>query len=170
MKNAAKQKSYKVSESDFINLINAHEGILNKVTNLYADLREDRKDLKQEILLQWWKAIINFNYKSKVSTFLYKVALNAALNYNRKRRINHVNLDLAKNSTNVTQGDKVELLYLIIKALPPIDKMLITLHLDGYKNNEIAGIAGVSSNNLAVKLYRIKAIITKNLKANQNEH
>jgi RNA polymerase sigma-70 factor (ECF subfamily) len=43
--------------------------------------------------------------------------------------------------------------------------MIVTLHLDGYENEEIAEISGLTKNNTAVKLHRIKETLTKKLKA-----
>jgi RNA polymerase sigma-70 factor (ECF subfamily) len=49
--------------------------------------------------------------------------------------------------------------------LNEIDRMIVTLHLDGYDNEEIAEITGITKNNTAVKLHRIKETLTKKLNA-----
>ncbi len=79
----------------FIQTIKDNEGIIYKITRVYAKDTEDQKDLYQEIVYQLWKSFDSFKGKSKLSTWMYRVALNtsiAHLNQNKrtvfwKRRI-----------------------------------------------------------------------------------
>ena len=43
-------------------------------------------------------------------------------------------------------------------------RAIISMHLDGYENPEIAEVIGISNNNVAVKLYRIKQQLAHTLK------
>ena len=124
----------------------------------------------QEILLQSWRSYSNFKAKAQFSTWLYRVALNTALNFHRKRRKTE-NLDAVQQVLVDKQKDTsdTEILYLVIKSLSEVDRMLITLHLDGYKNGEIAEITGMTVNHINVKLHRIRTIITNKFKAIHNE-
>ncbi len=56
-----------------------------------------------------------------------------------------------------------------IALLNDIDKALITLHLDGYEQPEIAAIMGITPNNVRVKLFRIKNQLSKLIKDKLNE-
>lgn len=72
-------------------------------------------------------------------------------------------------SLNVSSVDKPfkdesESLYHAIRELNELDRMIITLHLDGYENEEIAEITGLTKNNVAVKLHRIKDGLIQKLK------
>ncbi len=69
------------------------------------------------------------------------------------------------NHSEKTEKDESEALYYAIRQLNEIDRMIITLHLDGYENEEIAEISGLTKNNTAVKLHRIKDGLIKTLKA-----
>ena len=55
----------KATEKQFLELANLHQGIIHKVCNMYAKTEEHRKDLFQEILIQWWKAYPSFKGDSK---------------------------------------------------------------------------------------------------------
>ena len=68
-------------------------------------------------------------------------------------------------STDGNRKDESEALYTAIRMLNEIDRMIVTLHLDGYENEEIADITGITKNNTAVKLHRIKETLTKKLNA-----
>jgi RNA polymerase sigma-70 factor (ECF subfamily) len=154
----------------FLEQIEEHTGIINKIVNLYADNSDDRQDLRQEILLQAWRSYESFENRSKFSTWLYRVCLNTALVFHRKsKRMVTVDIDDIKplsNNNEVHHG--AELLYLAVKQLPPAERSIIILHLDGYANEEIAEIIGISKNNAAVKLHRIKQTLTEKVRNEAN--
>lgn len=144
-------------QNDYMELIQANEGIIHKVISLYVDCEEDKKDLYQEILLQGWKSFQRFEGTSKFSTWLYKVALNTVLNFHKKRKKKaEAELPIPQATTATPPQEDHELLYQIIRSLNEVDRMLITLHLDGYKNKEIAEITGITQNHVNVKIHRIK--------------
>lgn len=154
-------------QREFTALINQNRGIIYKVIRLYIANEEDERDLFQEILFQAWKSYPRFDGRSKFSTWLYRVGLNTVLTFKRRPVVVVPHEDLASLnlSTTKTNTDESEALYLAIRQLPEIDRMIVTLHLDGYENEEIADITGLTKNNVAVKLHRIKEAITKKLKA-----
>ena len=52
----------------------------------------------------------------------------------------------------------------LILGLPKMDKIIITMHLDTYSNEEIAEMIGLTKNHVSVKLHRIKNHIKSTLK------
>jgi RNA polymerase sigma-70 factor (ECF subfamily) len=54
------------------------------------------------------------------------------------------------------KNENTRMLRFAIRKLPETERAIITLHLDGYSNPEIAEIMGISPNNATVKLHRIK--------------
>jgi len=155
-------------QQKYVELIQAHEGIIHKLIGLYVDNEEDRKDLKQEIMLQAWHSFKNFKGQSKFSTWLYKVSLNTVLNF-RKKEAKKAQLENdSLNKTTDSNKDDHEVLYSLIKQMNEIDKMLMTLHFEGYKNIEIADITGMTQNHINVKLHRLKQQLIEQFKALQN--
>lgn len=154
-----------MTEKEFIEALQNHAGIIHKILYLYVDHPEDKRDLKQEIQLQAWKAKDRFRGDSLFSTWLYRVALNTVFTFQRKKRINVISLDIAheKPSEPPEKSDRSELLLRVIKNLNDIDKTIITLHLDDHDHSEIAEITGLSKNNVGVKLHRIKENLRKKL-------
>ena len=119
----------------------------------------------QEIIYQAWKSYPSFEGKSKFSTWLYRIALNIVLTFKRRVKLVTPVEDLTSiNIVDETPKAETELLYLAIRSLNEIDRMIITLHLDGYDNEEIGSISGLSKNNVAVKLFRIREALTKKVK------
>lgn len=80
----------------FTKVIKENEGLIFKITTLYTNSIQDRKDLYQEILYQLWKSFTSFNEQSKLSTWMYRVSLNTAIYHLKqtKRRINTIPIDL----------------------------------------------------------------------------
>ena len=68
----------KAKQTEFLNLIDQHKGILHKVSRMYMDNAEDQNDLVQEIVLQLWKSFERFEGNSQFSTWVYSIAWNTA--------------------------------------------------------------------------------------------
>jgi RNA polymerase sigma factor (sigma-70 family) len=152
-----------MQEAEFISLVQKNERIIYKVVSLYTDTVQDKEDLFQETLLQLWKSSNRFNGESSFTTWVYRIALNVALNFKRNSK-QKVNLDpineVSLLKAEAADKEEYEILYLIIKHLNDADKLLITLHLDGYSHEEIGEIAGISKNYVNVKIFRIKEQIS----------
>ena len=156
-----------MTEKEFTDLIKQHRGIIFKVIRLYIRYADDEQDLFQEIVYQAWRSVKNFKGDSKFSTWLYRVSLNTVLTLYRKPRVVMPHEDLASlpvADRSDDHYDEKQTLYQAIRALNEIDRMIIMLHLDGYGNDEIATIAGLTKNNVAVTLHRAKETVVKKIK------
>ncbi len=153
-------------EKEFIHLLNQHQKIIYKVCNLYMDLHSDREDLFQEITLQAWKAYGNFRGDAKFSTWLYRVALNTAITFFRKdkKKPDIYSTDIipekVEESTDPLE-EQVKAMYAAIGELSKIDKALVMLYLEDYSYQEIGEMMGITANNVAVKMNRIKVKLTE---------
>lgn len=150
------------SEKEFLHQLNEHQKIIHKVCNLYMQFPEDKEDLFQEVTLQAWKAYHKFRGDSKFSTWLYRVALNTAITFFRKdKRTNFIDTvaEIPEKSFS-NEKDPVEeqtkAMYMAIGELSKIDKAIIMLYLEDYSYAEISDIIGITANNIAVKMNRIK--------------
>jgi RNA polymerase sigma-70 factor (ECF subfamily) len=139
----------------FIEQIEANQGLVNKVIFLYADDAEDRKDLRQEIISQAWHSFKNFRGEAKFSTWLYRVALNTAVTHLKKQKTRKVYTAEHISSPTTDQGEG-ELLQFILGLLNPIEKSIVLLTVEGYKQPEIAELLGISHENVRVKMHRIR--------------
>lgn len=148
-----------MTEKAYLQKIEEHKGIILKVVNLYADDLEDRKDLYQEIVFQSWSAYGRFEGNSKFSTWLYRISLNVALTYLKKRKkVSQLKENTLQEYSYQPQelSERADFLYRAIKQLAETDRSIIMLHLDGFDNAEISEIIGISKGNTNVKLHRIK--------------
>jgi len=157
-----------MSKREFLRMIQDNQRIIHKVCRIYRDSPEDREDLFQEVIFQLWRSYPSFRGGSKSSTWLYRIALNTAMASFRK---NKPNITLAEylpdeqfEDINDEGNERREKLLKSIRQLSEPDRALIALYLDELSYQEIAGILGISENNVGVKLNRIKIKLQKLIK------
>jgi len=153
----------------FLSMLANNKGIIYKVANSYCKNVEDRNDLIQEITINLWKSWSKYNDKFKVSTWMYKIALNVAISFYRKTyQRDSFNLENYKEFIFIDEGEDIELsdnikqLYYYIAKLDELNKALILLYLDQYSYEDIASTLGISKTNVATKISRIKNQLKKN--------
>ena len=161
---------------DFISILERNIGIILKIARVYTNTLQDREDLIHDITLQMWKAFPGFEGRSKVSTWIYRIALNTALNYRRNSRKNHdfidIPVDLLANKTDADSASdaQIELLYESIAELDEFNKAIILLYLDGKSHEEIAEISGISKTNVGTRISRIKEQLRNLTNSKQKNH
>jgi RNA polymerase sigma-70 factor (ECF subfamily) len=156
-----------MSEAQFLEHINSNRKTIYHLINIYVQNVEEREDLKQEIIFQAWKSKDSFRYQSSFNTWLYKLSLFTIITA-KKKQSKMVLVDLKdahsiENEEN-TKNDQAELLYKQMTQLDYLSRTILTMHLDGFSNPEIADFIGITINNLNVKLHRIKEKIINSLK------
>lgn len=148
-----------------------HGAILHRVANGFAS-GADRDDLRQELMLALWHAVPAFAGASKPSTFIYRVAHNAALTWRRgtatyRRHVERFGAEAggdAEREKSGAESEALALIYAQIRGLPPLDRSLILLQLDGVSYAAIAEIHGLTENHVGVRLSRIRQKLTDALK------
>lgn len=154
-------------EEEFLKAIKEHQGIILKVCRMYCSHNTEAEDLFQEILLALWKAWQSFKSESKLSTWMYRIALNTSISRLRKSG-NSIKFDeleathLALPDTSTFRLDIIydEELQTAISTLGTFDKAILMLYLDEKSYRDIAEVLGITESNVAVRINRIK----KNLK------
>lgn len=153
-----------------------HGAILHHVVNGFA-WGDDRNDLMQELLLALWKALPAFRDDAKPSTFIYRVAHNAALTWRRTRlnyarKVEEFGAQLPSvPATTAAPPDTalLERIYAEIRRLPALDRSLMLLSLDGVSYREMAEIHGLTESNVGVRLNRAKHTLAQQLKDTRHD-
>jgi RNA polymerase sigma-70 factor (ECF subfamily) len=146
----------------FEDWLSRHRGLLFKVVRAYATTPPDQDDLFQEIALQVWKSIPNFQRRSAESTWLYRVALQTALAWTRRERKHRTGQRDLGPVEHVLQAPsepvdpRLDWLYAEINRMEAVDRSLCLLQLDGFSYREMAELLGISASNVGVKVHRIK--------------
>ncbi len=80
------KKAQKGDVSAFEQIINRYQSVVYSVSYRYAENQDDASDMAQEIFLKMFRTINSFQFKSRLSTWIYRVATNTCLDLLKKRR------------------------------------------------------------------------------------
>lgn len=152
-----------MDEHPFIELIEKHDAAIGRVCRSFCRDAEDRKDLRQDILMHLWIGWKDYRPDHKPVTWLYRVALNTAVSWLRQRKKHLVTLplDAFDLPEDTTLREQSALLKTIIALLPASDQRLINLYLDGFSSDEIGRMMGMSQTNVTTRIARIKEKLRK---------
>jgi RNA polymerase sigma factor (sigma-70 family) len=156
-------------QRQFVQLLQAHRGIVYKVAGCYSRNPADRADLVQEICLQLWRAFSRYDRQRKFSTWMYRVALNVAISQVRRsyrpeagrfEPLGEIHLKtLGADDTDRERLEQLEVMYAFIAELEPLNRALMLLYLDDHSYTEMADILGIRETNVATKISRIKSTL-----------
>ncbi len=155
-------QSARVEHERFLALVAAHQGALFKVAWAFARSAHDRDDLLQEIATRLWMAFGRYDGGRPFSTWMYRVALNVAIDFRRRRRRwgrerSGLDEQTAQGAT-VSQADAEHALELreLLEQLGDADRALLLLHLEEQTHREIGAVLGISESNVGTRLNRLK--------------
>lgn len=148
-------------EEPFLALLNAHRGVIHRISRTYATGSVDRQDLFQEIVYQLWRSFPSYRRDSSPITWLYRVALNTALTAHRRRtrRPRLVPLEaVPEPAAPPAEADDPEaaVLHRAIGRLEEIERALLMCYLEDLSYARIGEILGISESNVGVRLTRIR--------------
>jgi RNA polymerase sigma-70 factor, ECF subfamily len=167
-------------EELFAVLVRRYQARIHSHVTRMVGNREDALDLTQEIFLKVFQALDRYNPEFKFSTWLFRIAGNAAIDQLRKKRPRTVPLETRdpegvvssaeyKSSEpdpfgrlrNVERGDAIER---AISELPSEFRELIGLrHFVGLSYEEIAQVKGMPLGTVKNKLFRARAVLKERL-------
>jgi RNA polymerase sigma-70 factor, ECF subfamily len=160
-----------LKKQNFIQTVIENRGIIKSLCKIYFASNEDQKDAFQDVILQLWKSFDSFRGESEISTWIYRVTLNTVLAKIRreKKSVTGESIDTPHFCiADAKADDNVELLSMIIQSLKDIDKAIVVLHLEGYRNIEIAEILKTTPTNVSTRYNRIKSLLK--MKFNNKSH
>ncbi len=166
-------------KSLFLAWLDEHGSSVMKVARAYTVGGDECQDLAQEILLQAWRSLPNFQGKASPATWFYRVALHTAMNWRRNDKprrsrqqpllevqaVAPAGIDGAEQAQ---QRETVERLYAAIRQLPKADAALVLLYLDELSYREMAEVLGISESNVGVKLNRAKKALSALMNGKSN--
>ena len=149
-----------VKEQEFSRMVREHKSTIYTVCYMFSNDEDEVSDLFQETLINLWKGYESFRHESKLSTWIYRVAMNTCISADRKKRKQgtkvplSMNIDLYNDEDHETK--QVRQLHERIQRLDLVDRALVMMWLEGMNYDEIADVIGISVKNVGVKLVRIK--------------
>ena len=152
-------------EQEFVTLIQENERVIYKVCYLYTTPHATLNDLYQEVVINLWKAYPKFRNECKISTWIYRIALNTCISFIRKEKNIPEIVTLSQIADRIEETDETQVmlkrLYSMINRLGQLEKSIVLLYLEDKSYEEIAEITGLTLTNVATKLSRIKDKLRK---------
>ena len=158
-------------ETQFEGLYQNHKDKVYRLCLGFFREKELADDLFQEIFIKVWRHLDNFKGESEISTWIFRIAYNTALTFSAREKKKDEkqtelpeNLDLSEPENYAQEQEiRIQMLYDAINALPELDRVIATLLLENTPYKAIAEISGISENYVAVKVNRIKTVLTQKL-------
>ena len=152
-------------EQEFVTLIQEYERVIYKVCYLYTTPHATLNDLYQEVVINLWKAYPKFRNECKISTWIYRIALNTCISFIRKEKNIPEIVTLSQIADRIEETDETQVmlkrLYSMINRLGQLEKSIVLLYLEDKSYEEIAEITGLTLTTVATKLSRIKDKLRK---------
>lgn len=162
-------------EKLFKQIIEENSGRISKICRYYCAEEEDRKDMYQEVLVNIWKSLDKFRGDSKISTWIYRIAVNTSISHSgtsfrdkqlfigdAPQGLNNL-IDESDRDGKIRVEEQLEQLEICLNQLSVIDRILISLVLEGLSMREIAEVTGLTEPNVKVKIHRAKEQIKQSL-------
>ena len=155
---------------EIVSIIHDNRDLIYKVCIMHAKNKAEIDDIFQEISIQLFKGYKTFNHQSKVSSWIYRVAINTSISWIRKeKRFGYKsNADITNtlydDSPFYIENDKKEAimsLYNAIEHLSEVDKTLVLLYLDEVSYEDISDILGITEVNVRVRMNRVRKKLKK---------
>jgi RNA polymerase sigma-70 factor (ECF subfamily) len=155
----------------FVEIVDQHKNLVYSILLRMTDDHEEATDLAQEVFIKVFRQLKQFKGKSKLSTWIYKIAYFHGLSYLRKRKrwftdVN--NVDVQSDSIVDEDIEQEELKGHVsecIRNLKPLEKTAITLfYLEEMNVKEVAEIMNISESYVKVTVHRAKKSLKEMIK------
>lgn len=148
---------------DFERLVGEHLGRIRGIARRFA-VPGALDDLVQEILTRLWRSFPGFRGEAKVESWIYRVALNAAMSHvaqTVKNRNLQAAIQAAPGSTAGPPGaDAGDILADFLARLGDVDASIMMMYLDGLTAEDMGDVLGISPNGINVRINRLKQKFT----------
>ena len=148
------------AEQEFVSVVREYERVIYKVCYLYTTPNATLNDLYQEVVLNLWKAFPKFRRECKISTWIYRIALNTCISFIRKEKNIPEIVTLTQEADRTEETDETQAmlrqLYRMINRLGQLEKSIILLYLEEKSYEEIAEITGCNAEAIRSNLSRAR--------------
>jgi RNA polymerase sigma-70 factor, ECF subfamily len=145
---------------DFEDLVREHSGRIRQIARRFA-ANGAVDDLVQDILTRLWRSYSGFRGDSKVESWIYRVALNAAMTHlSEAARARTLDAAMSAQPAATVEApggaSPADILSDFLSRLGDVDASILMMYLDGLTADEISGVLGITGNAINVRINRMK--------------
>lgn len=157
-------------------LITQHQRLVAHMVGRLVKQAEDREELCQDVFLKVFEKISEFNFESRLSTWIATIAYRHSINHLRKQKMNFSDLPdedawndrfIEKENPGSLLGeqDLDDWILKLVELLPMQYKTVLTLyHLDGMNYAEIGAVTEMPEGTVKNYLFRARNLLKEKVK------
>jgi RNA polymerase sigma-70 factor (ECF subfamily) len=165
----------KGNKSAYRPLVDKHKDLVFTIVVRIVTRREEAEEVAQDVFIKAFEKLPDFRGAAKFSTWLYRIAYNAAISFSRKRKVeflsseeremeNYSEEELSSNIMGLSVEEQKRLINHALAELPGTDSLMVMLYYFHEKGiDEISDIIGMTPGNVKVKLHRIRKQLYKEM-------
>lgn len=163
----------------FQDLILRYQSKVYAVAYKVTKNQKDAEDIAQEVFLQLYRSLSQFQGDSTFSTWIYKISMNKALDYKRKMartpsyQHEEISANLSTKDTpenSLIKKEERELAHDFVEHLPPNYQDVVNLYYFQQQSyHEIANQLDIAVKTVESRLYRAKIMMRKYGKEQNDE-
>lgn len=149
---------------DFEQLLRDHSGRIRRIARRFAESAAV-DDLVQDIVMRLWRSFAGFRGESRVESWIYRVALNAAMTHvteTVKARDLHAAVSAQSAASESVPGgtSAASILSDFLSRLGDVDASILMMYMDGLTADEMSGVLGITGNAINVRINRMRQKFT----------
>ncbi len=168
--------------SAYRSLVEKHQDLVYTIVHRIVTRAEEAEEVAQDVFIKAFHKMPDYKAEAKFSTWLYRIAYNTAVSHTRKKKVEFLAVDeqMIENYSEdesrqeimgLTTAEQAALINKALSSLPRTDNLIISLYYYHAKDlEEIAGIVGLTPNNVKVKMFRIRKKLLKEMNELMNRN
>ncbi len=166
-------------ETAFREIVERYQSKVFSIVHGIVRQRNDVEDISQQVFAKVYFSLRNFDFRSSLITWIYKITVNECFDYLRKKKVRKLvyESDMSEDEsrrvensapsvdrapaadTSLARRDYI--VKLMEKVSGEEKELLMLKEVEGHSVEELAGILGMNENTIKVKLFRARQKLVK---------
>src|SRR5579872_3733288 len=166
-------------ETAFQELVEKYQSKVFSIIHGIVRHRNDVEDIAQQVFAKVFFSIRNFDFRSSLITWIYKITVNECFDYLRKKKVRKLVYESDLSEDEVRRVENTEpsvdrapsaestlarrdyVLKLMTKVSEEERSLLMLKEVEGYSVEELADMMSMNENTIKVKLFRARQKLVK---------
>jgi RNA polymerase sigma-70 factor (ECF subfamily) len=165
-------------EAAFREIVEHYQSKVFSIIHGIVRQRNDVEDIAQQVFAKVYFSIGNFDFRSSLITWIYKITVNECFDYLRKkkvrklvyesdlsedevRRVENTEPSVRQVAADVNLARRDYIFKLLTKVSEEERNLLMLKEVEGHSVEELAEMTGMNENTIKVKLFRARQKLVK---------
>jgi RNA polymerase sigma-70 factor (ECF subfamily) len=166
-------------ESAFREIVERYQAKVFSIIHGIVRQRNDVEDIAQQVFAKVYFSIRNFDFRSSLITWIYKITVNECFDYLRKKRVRKLvyESDMSEDEARRVENSEPQsgrntradanlarrdyIVKLMDRVSEEEKRLLMLKEVEGYSVEELSGMLNMNENTIKVKLFRARQKLVK---------